>query len=135
VLRARRPRGRRGWVYVIAVPFWMLAGLSLLAIGAVLRSTPAALGNRRAEVSVRAELCTLRPWRMWVVLGAIVLAQAGFLGAYSYISPLLTDRAGIPAVLVPVVLVGFGIGALGARLLAAVWATAAHWPPSPRQSR
>ncbi len=47
-----------------------------------------------------------------VVLTAIVLAQAGFLGMYSFISPLLTDRAGIPTALVPVVLVGFGIGAL-----------------------
>jgi predicted MFS family arabinose efflux permease len=54
----------------------------------------------------------VRPWRMWIVLGVIVLAQAGFLGAYSYISPLLTDRAGIPAAMVPLVLVGFGIGAL-----------------------
>ena len=92
-------------------PFWMLAGLALPAIGAVLRFTPATL-NGRAEVSVRGELSALRPWRLWVVLGATVLAQAGFLGAYSYISPLLTDRAGIPGGLVPLVLVGFGIGAL-----------------------
>lgn len=49
---------------------------------------------------------------MWAVLAAIVLAQGGFLGAYSFVSPLLTDRAGIPHVLVPVVLVGFGFGAL-----------------------
>jgi predicted MFS family arabinose efflux permease len=49
---------------------------------------------------------------VWVVLGTMVLAQAGFLGVYSYITPLLTDRAGIPAVLVPLVLVGFEIGAL-----------------------
>jgi predicted MFS family arabinose efflux permease len=43
---------------------------------------------------------------------ATVLAQAGFLGAYSYISPPLTDRAGVAAGLVPLVLVGFGLGAL-----------------------
>jgi DHA1 family inner membrane transport protein len=42
----------------------------------------------------------------------MVLFQAGFLGAYSYISPLLTDLADIPAGFVPLVLVGFGIGAL-----------------------
>jgi predicted MFS family arabinose efflux permease len=98
-------------------PFWMLAVLSLLAIGAVLRFAPAALGNRHAEVSVRGEMSALQPWRVWVVLGATVLAQAGFLGAYSYISPLLTDRAGIPAGLVPLVLVGFGIGALAGTAL------------------
>ncbi|WP_054246877.1 MFS transporter [Rhodococcus opacus] len=98
-------------------PFWMLAGLSLLAIGAVLRFVPAAVGGHRAEVSVRAELSAIRPWRVWVALGAIVLAQAGFLGAYSFISPLLTDRAGIPAPMVPLVLVGFGIGALAGTAL------------------
>lgn len=93
-------------------PFWMLAALALVVIGALLRAMPPGLGHRRAAVSVRGELSALRPWRVWVVLGAIVLAQAGFLGAYSYISPLLTDRAGIPAAMVPLVLVGFGVGAL-----------------------
>jgi DHA1 family inner membrane transport protein len=93
-------------------PFWLLAGLSLPAILAVLRFAPVTLSQNRAAVSVRGELAAVRPWRVWVVLGTMVLAQAGFLGAYSYITPLLTDRAGIPAVLVPLVLVGFGIGAL-----------------------
>jgi DHA1 family inner membrane transport protein len=93
-------------------PFWLLAGLSLPAILAVLRFAPATLGADRPEVSVRGELAAVRPWRVWAVLATMVLAQAGFLGAYSYISPLLTDRAGIPVGLVPLVLVGFGIGAL-----------------------
>lgn len=93
-------------------PFWILAGLSTAIGVAVQRIAPATLGGRSADVSIRAEVSALRPWRMWVVLGVIVLAQAGFLGMYSFISPLLTDRAGIPAALVPVVLVGFGVGAL-----------------------
>jgi DHA1 family inner membrane transport protein len=93
-------------------PFWMLAGLALVIGVAVQRMAPAALGEQTTETSVRTEVSALRPWRMWVVLAAIVLAQAGFLGMYSFISPLLTDRAWIPKVLVPVVLVGFGIGAL-----------------------
>jgi DHA1 family inner membrane transport protein len=93
-------------------PFWLLAGLSLPAILAVLRFAPTAVGQDRAEVSVRGALAAVRPWRVWIVLGTMVLAQAGFLGAYSYITPLLTDRAGIPSGFVPLVLVGFGIGAL-----------------------
>ncbi|TSE01510.1 MFS transporter [Skermania sp. ID1734] len=93
-------------------PFWMLAVLAIVAIGAVARFAPADAGEPGDRLSARDEVSAVRPWRMWVVLGAIMLAQAGFLGAYSYISPLLTDRAGIPAGLVPVVLVGFGIGAL-----------------------
>lgn len=93
-------------------PFWMLAVLSLIIAGAVLRMAPANLGERSVRVSVREEVSALRPWRLWVVLAVTVLAQAGFLGMYSFISPLLTDRAGIPAALVPVVLVAFGVGAL-----------------------
>jgi DHA1 family inner membrane transport protein len=93
-------------------PFWMLAASSLVVALIVVRLAPAKIGNRSAEVSVRAEVSALRSWRMWVVLAATILAQAGFLGTYSYISPLLTDRAGVPVALVPVVLVGFGIGAL-----------------------
>ncbi|MEV0364673.1 MFS transporter [Nocardia fusca] len=96
-------------------PFWILAVSSVPALVAVLRLAPAASTGER--VSVRAEVSTVRPWRVWAVLAAITLAQAGFLGAYSFISPLLTDRAGIAAGLVPLVLVGFGIGALGGTAL------------------
>ncbi|MGV9293902.1 MFS transporter [Amycolatopsis sp. NPDC003676] len=98
-------------------PFWLLAGLALLAMMPLLRFMPATLGTHAASGSVRQELSTLRPWRLWIVLGAIMLAQAGFLGAYSYLSPLLTVRAGIPSAWVPLVLVGFGIGALGGTAL------------------
>lgn len=93
-------------------PFWMLAGLALVIGVAIQRMAPATVGSQAATTSVRTEVAALRPWRVWMLLGAIVLAQAGFLGMYSFISPLLTARAGIPAALVPVVLVGFGLGAL-----------------------
>lgn len=96
-------------------PFWILAVSSAPALVAVLRLAPAASTGER--VSVRAEVSTVRPWRVWAVMAAITLAQAGFLGAYSFISPLLIDRAGISASLVPLVLVGFGIGALGGTAL------------------
>ncbi|GEM31499.1 MFS transporter [Nocardia neocaledoniensis NBRC 108232] len=100
--------------------FWILAILSLVTIVAVVKLTPAD-DRETAAVSLRAQLSAevagVRPWRMWVVLAVITLAQAGFLGAYSYISPLLTDRAGIASALVPLVLVGFGIGAVGGTAL------------------
>ncbi|MGC4987763.1 MFS transporter [Nocardia salmonicida] len=93
-------------------PFWILAALAVPAIAAVLRFTPLSVNSEESPVSARAEMAAVRPWRVWAVLAAITLAQAGFLGAYSFISPLLTDRAAIPSTLVPLVLVGFGIGAL-----------------------
>ncbi|MFD3609613.1 MFS transporter [Streptomyces atroolivaceus] len=54
-----------------------------------------------------------RQGRLWPALGAAVLIMGGVLAAYTYITPLLTDRAGIPAGAVPLVLIAFGIGALG----------------------
>jgi predicted MFS family arabinose efflux permease len=97
-----------GW----RAPFWMLAALAMIVAVAVARLAPAAIHGRSAKASARREVSAVRPWRVWVVLAAIVLAQAGFLGTYSFVTPLLTDRAGVPVSLVPVVLVGFGIGAL-----------------------
>ncbi|ORA39324.1 MFS transporter [Mycobacterium aquaticum] len=98
-------------------PFWMLAVLAAATIAAVAMVAPATADEGAHTVSIRAELSTLRERRMWVVLGAITLAQAGFLGAYSFITPLLTERARIPTALVPVVLIVFGLGALGGTLV------------------
>ncbi|MGO4649622.1 MFS transporter [Nocardia sp. 2YAB30] len=98
-------------------PFWMLAALAVPAAVAVARNAPRTASTVSGSVSVRAEMAAVRTWRVWAVLAAITLAQAGFLGAYSFISPLLTDRAGITTALVPLVLVGFGIGALAGTAL------------------
>ncbi|MGI5275241.1 MFS transporter [Streptomyces rochei] len=92
-------------------PFWALAALAALAAAFVGRFIPST--EQRAEVSVRAEVWALRQGRLWLALGAAVLIMGGVLATYTYITPLLTDRAGIPASAVPLVLIAFGIGALG----------------------
>ncbi|TXL85568.1 MFS transporter [Streptomyces sp. IB2014 016-6] len=92
-------------------PFWALAVLAALAAGFVGRFIPRT--EQRTEVSVRAEVRTLKQGRLWLALGAAVLIMGGVLATYTYITPLLTDRAGIPAGVVPLVLIVFGIGALG----------------------
>jgi predicted MFS family arabinose efflux permease len=63
-------------------------------------------------VSLRSELAALRSGRLWLVLAACATTTGGVLSVYSYISPLLTDRAGLAIGLVPAVLVVFGIGSL-----------------------
>ncbi|KPC78861.1 MFS transporter [Streptomyces sp. NRRL S-4] len=92
-------------------PFWALAVLAALAAAFVGRFIPRT--GQRAEVSVRAEVQALKQGRLWLALGAAVLIMGGVLATYTYITPLLTDRAGIPAGAVPLVLIAFGIGALG----------------------
>ncbi|MGW1801632.1 MFS transporter [Streptomyces sp. NPDC001984] len=91
--------------------FWALAALAVVAALVIGRFIPA---EERAEVtlSVRSQLAVGRHGRMWLVLAATALVTGGFMAAYSYISPLLTERTGISEGAVPLVLVGFGVGAL-----------------------
>jgi len=92
-------------------PFWALAALALAAVVLISRHVPH--DDRDQErTSLRSELAALRSGRLWLVLAACATTTGGVLSVYSYISPLLTDRAGIAAGLVPLVLVGFGVGSL-----------------------
>jgi predicted MFS family arabinose efflux permease len=97
-------------------PFWALALLAALTTLLVLRFLPKGAAAD-GETSVGAELAGLRFGRVWLVLLCCGLTNFGVLGTYSFISPLLTDRAGLPVALVPVALVGFGAGAVAATVL------------------
>lgn len=97
-------------------PFWALAALSAAAIALVARAIPQDGGVQQAA-SIRSELTALRSGRLWLVLAACATTTGGVLAAYSYISPLLTDRSGIASGIVPLVLVGFGLGALAGSLV------------------
>ncbi|MFB7223616.1 MFS transporter [Streptomyces sp. NPDC056227] len=91
--------------------FWTLAALAALAAAIIGRFIPRI--EQRAQGSVRSEMRALGQGRLWLALAAAVLIMGGVLATYTYITPLLTDRAGIPAGAVPLVLVAFGAGALG----------------------
>ncbi|MGY1495837.1 MFS transporter [Streptomyces sp. QTS52] len=91
-------------------PFWVLAVLSAGAAAVIGRYIPA--DERHEPPSVRAEFAALRDVRVWLTLSAMTLLMGGVLATYTYISPLLTERAGIPAGAVPMVLTGYGLGAL-----------------------
>lgn len=58
----------------------------------------------------RAELGVFRIPQVWYALGTGAIGFGGFLAVYSYISPVVTDVAGAPEWMVPVVLVVVGIG-------------------------
>jgi predicted MFS family arabinose efflux permease len=92
-------------------PFWALAVLGLAAVALIARHVPRDRADEQA-VSLRAEVAALRSGPLWLVLAACATTTGGVLSAYSYISPLLTERAGIAVGLVPLVLVGFGVGSL-----------------------
>jgi predicted MFS family arabinose efflux permease len=92
-------------------PFWALAGLSLVAVPLIARHVPREEHDHQ-PVSLRSELGAMRSGRLWLVLAACATTTGGVLSAYSYVAPLLTDRAGIAPQWVPLVLVGFGVGSL-----------------------
>ncbi|UFR01284.1 MFS transporter [Streptomyces sp. Go40/10] len=95
-----------GW----QAPFWVLAALAAVAAAVIARRIPA--DTTRADTSLRAETAALRYPRLWLVYLAIALIQAGIMSAYSYVAPLLTDRAHLATALVPLALLGYGVGAL-----------------------
>lgn len=95
--------GWRGTFSALAV----LAVLAALVIG---RCTPAQ--NDRTTPSIRAEIRAVANRRMAVLVTATILATGGYMTAFSYLSPLVTGRTGIPSWAVPLVFVAFGVGAI-----------------------
>ncbi|MFJ6003429.1 MFS transporter [Arthrobacter sp. NPDC092385] len=90
--------------------FWALAILAAVAAVVIGRFAPAE--EQQETITFRSQLGVVRQGKLWLVLAATALISGGFLAAYSYISPLLTERTGISEAAVPLLLVGFGIGAL-----------------------
>jgi DHA1 family inner membrane transport protein len=90
--------------------FWGLAALAACAAVVIGRFVPATASV--VAPSVRSELGVMRNSRLWLVLSATVLCTGGGMATFSFISPLLTERAGIGLGLVPLVFVGFGIGSI-----------------------
>jgi MFS transporter, DHA1 family, chloramphenicol resistance protein len=89
--------------------FWAVgavAGVGLVGVLLMVRegTSGAPSGGLAAEFAV------FRRGRLWLALGTIALFAASTIGVVSYISPLLTDVAGIEARWVPLVLLGNGLG-------------------------
>jgi DHA1 family inner membrane transport protein len=99
--------------------YWAVVVIAALTVLSVLAVVPAVAG--KPEATLQTELGALR--RPQVVL-TVLVATVGFGGLfamYSYIAPIVTDEAGMPAGFVPVVLLAFGVGgvvgiSLGGRL-------------------
>ncbi len=69
------------------------------------------------EASVRSELGALRNGRLWVAAVAGAVGFGGMFAVYSYVSPLVTDAAGMSRSWVPLVQAAFGVGMTGGALL------------------
>lgn len=92
-------------------PLWILAILAVAAGALLWGKLPSDREPRRAA-DLRGEFRSLLKGRLWLVYVATAMVQASFVAVYSYVAPLLTERAGLPAAAVPLVMVGYGVGAL-----------------------
>lgn len=90
--------------------FWSLAVFAVIAAAVIGRLAPA--DGDRMTPSIRSELRAFRSGHIWLLVLATAGVTGGVMAAFSYVSPLLTDRASLPSWAVPLVLVGFGIGSL-----------------------
>ncbi|MFC0599998.1 Cmx/CmrA family chloramphenicol efflux MFS transporter [Streptomyces palmae] len=93
--------------------FWAVAGLSavgLVGVATLVPRTEVPTGDDRPRL--RNELRIYRDAQVWLALAVTALNGAAVFCLFSYLSPLLTDVAGLAESWVPTVLALFGVGAL-----------------------
>ncbi len=93
-----------GW----RVAFMIVAAIFALTAVLIALFVPAHAGDPGR--TLRAELGVFRSPQVWLTLGVGAIGFGGFFAAYSYIASIVTDVAGSPAWVVPIVLVVMGIG-------------------------
>ncbi|MET9511022.1 Cmx/CmrA family chloramphenicol efflux MFS transporter [Streptomyces flavidovirens] len=91
--------------------FWAVGAASALALVGVVTLIPR-IPLPAEKPLLKRELAIYRDRQVWLAITMTALAAGGVFCAFSYLTPLLTDVAGLDAGWVPTVLALFGIGAL-----------------------
>ncbi|MBB6374028.1 DHA1 family chloramphenicol resistance protein-like MFS transporter [Pseudonocardia eucalypti] len=76
---------------------------------------------------LRAEVGAFRGGRLWVALATTAVFEAGVMGAFTYLAPVVTDVAGFGAGAVPMALTLYGVGSLAGIQLGGRFADAYPW--------
>jgi DHA1 family inner membrane transport protein len=93
-----------GW----RVAYLAVAGIFVLTFVAVAFFVPIQPGDVHA--TMRRELAAFKRSQVWLALGIGAIGFGGFFAVYTYIAPVVTEVAKMPAGFVPIALVIFGIG-------------------------
>jgi DHA1 family inner membrane transport protein len=95
--------------------------LTVFAVGAAVLVAKQVAADPPGDVdirsAVRSETAVLKRPALWLLYLATALIPGGLLATFSYIAPLLLDRAQVPSAIVPVALLGYGVGAVVGVLL------------------
>ncbi|MEU1282640.1 Cmx/CmrA family chloramphenicol efflux MFS transporter [Kitasatospora sp. NPDC005856] len=92
--------------------FWAVALFCLPAAAGIAKClpSPAASANRPATAELRSEVAELRRPRLLRAMLLAALVNAATFGAFTFLAPVVTGRAGLGELWVPVALVLFGAG-------------------------
>ncbi len=93
-----------GW----RVAFLVVALIFALAAVMIALTVPAHAGDPGR--TLRAELRAFRIGQVWLTLAVGAIGFGGFFAAYSYVASIVTEVAGAPSAVVPVILIVMGIG-------------------------
>ncbi|WP_306322912.1 MULTISPECIES: Cmx/CmrA family chloramphenicol efflux MFS transporter [unclassified Streptomyces] len=96
--------------------FWAVGAASAIALVGIVTLVPT-IPVPAERPCLKRELSIYRDRQVWLSIAVTALAAGGVFCAFSYLSPLLTDVAGLPESWVPAVLALFGIGALAGTTL------------------
>ncbi|WP_405497968.1 Cmx/CmrA family chloramphenicol efflux MFS transporter [Streptomyces sp. NBC_00096] len=91
--------------------FWAVGAASAIALAGILALIPK-IPLPAEKPTLGRELRIYRDRQVWLSIGVTALAAGGVFCAFSYLSPLLTDVAGLDSGWVPWILGLFGVGAL-----------------------
>ncbi|WP_392899850.1 Cmx/CmrA family chloramphenicol efflux MFS transporter [Streptomyces sp. LN699] len=91
--------------------FWSVGAASAVALVGILTLIPK-IPLPAEKPRIKSELRIYRDRQVWLSIGMTALAAGGVFCAFSYLSPLLTDVAGLDSGWVPWILGLFGLGAL-----------------------
>ncbi|QHC25970.1 Cmx/CmrA family chloramphenicol efflux MFS transporter [Streptomyces sp. GS7] len=93
--------------------FWAVAALSVVGLVGVIALVPyTAVPTGEDRPQLRRELSIYKDKQVWLALIATAMNGAAVFALFSYLSPLLTETAGLAESWVPTVLALFGVGAL-----------------------
>ena len=82
--------------------------VALITVLAVVTLVPSPAGDHGG--SLGGELTALRRPQVWLTLGVISAGFGGLFAVYSYISPILTNQAGVAPTTIPLLLGALGVG-------------------------
>jgi DHA1 family inner membrane transport protein len=90
--------------------FWAITVIGITALAGLVLFVPQHAAADRGPGQLRRELAAFTSGQVWLSILITVFGFGAMFGAFTYIAPMLTDIAGLPAESIPWILVIFGAG-------------------------